>query len=114
MRKVVPFLLIFALGLWLGYAALRNVGPFRRAADAQARRNVLAALDRQVPPPNIADNPFIKAAARIEPAVVNIDTAGTKSETETDVFGQPFEAQFGFQGKGSGVIISADGYVVTN
>jgi S1-C subfamily serine protease len=67
-------------------------------------------LDRPVVPANIPDSPIVRAAARIEPAVVNIDTLGTRREV--GYFGD--QEQFDFQGKGSGVLISPDGYIVTN
>ncbi len=60
---------------------------------------------------NVEATVFVKAAAKIEPAVVNIDTSGTK-ETGTDFFGHP--VGYSFVGKGSGVLISPDGYIVTN
>lgn len=113
MRKGVGYLVIFGLGLGLGWLLLRNYIPLRGANDAQARRNVLAALEKPALPSNIPDSPIVKAAARIEPAVVNIDTLGTRRSTNPGFFGNQQE-EYDFQGKGSGVLISPEGYLVTN
>jgi serine protease Do len=56
-----------------------------------------------------------EAAAKVEPAVVNIDISGRRTNGGSSPWaflqrGQPEE----FEGSGSGIILSADGYVVTN
>lgn len=114
MRKSVGYLVVFVVGLGLGLALLKAVGAFSRAGEDQARRNVLTLLEKPAPTSGIADTPLVRAAAKIEPAVVNIDTLGTRREIATDPFGEQFQTSQQFQGKGSGVIISPDGYVVTN
>jgi S1-C subfamily serine protease len=114
MRKSVGYLVVFVVGLGLGLALLKTLGAFSHAGEDRARQNVLALLDKAAPSAGIADTPLVRAAAKIEPAVVNIDTLGTRREVATDPFGEEFQTSQQFQGKGSGVIISADGYVVTN
>lgn len=61
---------------------------------------------------------FIEAAATVSPAVVHIKTTYTGT---TSGFGNPLEELFGgpqsrrrAQGSGSGVLITPDGYIVTN
>jgi serine protease DegQ len=39
---------------------------------------------------------------------------GERSQPVTNAFGEQYERRYGFQGKGSGVVISPDGYIVTN
>ncbi len=81
---------------------------------SQSRQLVLAALDapaRQTGSVPGADA-VAQASARIEPAVVNIDTfmRSPRARRLGDFFG-PQEAM---RGSGSGVIISPDGYIITN
>jgi S1-C subfamily serine protease len=111
MRKALGYIVIFGMGLLVGGMLLRNYGLFGRASDAQARRNVIAILDRAPAPASASDSAIVKAAARIEPAVVNIDVSVRRPEG-INIFGEPVYLRM--QGKGSGVIISPDGYIVTN
>src|SRR5579862_4747394 len=100
MRKAIPFLLVFALGLWVGFALVRSYSVWQRTPAEQARKAVLAILDKAPPSAGNPDNPFIEAAARIEPAVVNIDTAGSKQEVFETEYGKPIAHNFNFEGKG--------------
>lgn len=114
MRKAFPLLAMFAVGVVVGLYVLRNVGPFGRANMDTARRNAVAILEKPPLPSNIGDNPFVTGAAIIEPAVVNIDTAGVRTHPGVDLFGRRVETGREFLGKGSGVLISPDGFVITN
>jgi S1-C subfamily serine protease len=74
-----------------------------------SKRALLASLETPAPqgaPPTSFETMLRTAAERISPAVVNVDTTG-------EVFTWWGEARR-VGGKGSGVIISKDGYVVTN
>jgi S1-C subfamily serine protease len=104
---------MFAIGIAVGLFVLRGV-PFGHANLDQARRNAITLLDKPPAPSNIGDNALVLAAAHIEPAVVNIDTAGIKAEAGYDFFGRPVETGREFLGKGSGVLISPDGFIITN
>ncbi|MBC8101964.1 MAG: trypsin-like peptidase domain-containing protein [Cytophagales bacterium] len=53
------------------------------------------------------------AAAKVEPVVVNIDIEGTR-RAQTGPFGFLQGGSEAFEGSGSGIILSSDGYVVTN
>jgi serine protease Do len=114
MRKAIGFFVVFAVALGAGYFLLRNYTSLGRTNDSQAKRNLIAILDKQPISANLPDNAIVKAAAKIEPAVVNIDTLGQRSQPVINRYGEQFERRYGFQGKGSGVIISPDGYIVTN
>lgn len=65
---------------------------------------------------------FTEAAAAVTPAVVHIKTTYNNAPSSTDPFGGVFDDFFGNRqrsrgpamGSGSGVIISDDGYIVTN
>jgi len=106
-NTVIAFVLGFAacalILRWMGYQSASS-----------SRQLVLATLDapvRQVGSVPGA-NAIAEACARIEPAVVNIDTfmRPRRSLRLEDFFG-PQEAM---RGSGSGVIISPDGYIITN
>jgi len=104
---VIAFVLGFAacalILRWMGYQP-----------PSQSRQLVLATLD--APPSPVGSVPgaeaVANASARIEPAVVNIDTfmRPRRSLRLEDFFGQ----QEAMRGSGSGVIISPDGYIITN
>lgn len=60
---------------------------------------------------DIGDNRIVAAVKRIEPAVVNIDTVG---RDKGDDDGAGFSMNHEVRGKGSGVILTPDGYIITN
>ena len=109
----------------LGSAALFSLPPDAQAVATKAAPNQVDAIGTgvQYGPPSFAD-----LAERVEPAVVSIAVSGTTqvSAQMPDVgrFGDFFKhfrdrmpgdgAQREFNGAGSGFVISADGYVVTN
>lgn len=105
--KVIAFVFGFiACALvvrWMGYQP-----------PSQSRQLVLATLDAQ--PRQLGSvpgaNAVAEATARIEPAVVNIDTfmRAHRALRLEDFFGQ----REALRGSGSGVIISPDGYIITN
>ena len=88
-----------------------QAGPFWRdgsgAPPAEAPRN--------------APGSFADLTERVAPAVVSIQAERTQPVQRRgprnpleDFFGFPFQGQIPQQGEGSGFVISADGYVVTN
>lgn len=101
---VFGFLACALIVRWMGYQP-----------PSQSRQLVLATLD--APPRPTGSVPsadaIAEASARIEPAVVNIDTfmRPRRSRGLEGFFGQESEAM---RGSGSGVIISPDGYIITN
>ena len=116
--------------LLLGGTATATLLP--TATGAQTAQNEPAAMAATAPRPG-APVSFADLVARLQPAVVNISTSQRiTQQTQANPFaGTPFENFFGQQGQGgggvggapvtrqatslgSGFIISADGYVVTN
>jgi serine protease Do len=82
----------------------------------------LTAPQGKVPPPpgavDIANEPIVKIVANVQPAVVNITAQETVPEYYTG-YNQYFQLFRGVrnhtaQSIGSGLIISADGYIITN
>ena len=78
------------------------------AAPASERGPAAAA---QPPAPGVAPPDFTQLVERVGPAVVNVTTTRTAKGRAAD---DPIRGDFGRRGLGSGFIISADGYVLTN
>jgi serine protease Do len=101
---------------------------FQPPAGAQTAQNEPGAISASTAPRPSAPMSFADLVARLQPAVVNISTTQRVTVQQTNPFaGTPFEQFFGgprgggasprtqeAQSLGSGFLISADGYVVTN
>src|SRR5579862_9527741 len=130
-RLAAPML---ALALVASFVTYEFAKPAAARASAAAP-NAAAPLDVDSVAPLLAlDKAMETLAARVTPAVVNVtvtsrtkpETAGGQNSEEMQQFGQnsPFGQFFGPQmrqrqpqiehGMGSGVVISPDGYIVTN
>src|SRR5258708_4277050 len=110
-RRVIVLGLVFLVGLGVGAGVLRAMST-RPVSGPEAQQRALAILDRSPVVTDIGDNKIVMAARRIEPAVVNIDTVGRgKADDETGV---AFTLNHEVRGKGSGVILTPDGYIITN
>lgn len=119
MRKLLGFVVLFALGIATGAYIVNTYFPqgdgLQRVATApagetDASKTALTNLLEQrpataEPAPTSFETMLRTASQRIAPAVVNVDTTG---EIAT------WRGWLEVGGRGSGVIISADGYVVTN
>jgi S1-C subfamily serine protease len=81
-------------------------------SGAEAQRHALSILDQQPRPMSVGDNRIIYAVKRISAAVVNIDIVGKMREQDSE--GTPFYSNQEVRGKGSGVVLTPDGYIVTN
>jgi len=103
--------------------AITSITHARESADPVA---VPAAKDRPIMTLKDLNNAFVDIAKSVTPSVVMITTAQTLKVRQGNPFGmdpfaelfgfrqQPREQQFRRQGLGSGVVISADGYLLTN
>jgi Do/DeqQ family serine protease len=121
MRKFLGFAALFVLGFATGAYVLNTYFPNRGGptqvvaapdGDTEASRVELTRLLEQrpttpQPAPTNFETMLRTASQRIAPAVVNIDTGAQVR----DLFDNVREVRLG---SGSGVIISSDGYVVTN
>ncbi|MFO0158964.1 MAG: endopeptidase, partial [Alphaproteobacteria bacterium] len=92
------------LGLLLGSTALTGLAVHAQNAPAPVAPAIT--LDRAAPAAGFAE--LVKA---VRPAVVTINVAGKPPRTE---MGMPNHGQGRVQGTGSGFIIDAAGFIVTN
>ncbi|MHB0998144.1 MAG: S1C family serine protease [Armatimonadota bacterium] len=116
MKKLISYVAVFVLGFGACVYILHRGGY---AIDFGGKQNLMQNLTTTSNTSVVrkGQNPIADAAAAVGPAVVNIYTT---SVTETQ---NPLSEMFGFngppqrelsRGAGSGVIISADGYILTN
>ena len=109
-KRIVGVGLVFVIGVGVGWTLLR-IQSGRPAGTKEAQTRAIQVLDR-TPPTLAADrNEIVTAVKKIEPAVVNIDTIGV-IQTEGALPFVPREGEV--RGKGSGVIVTSDGYIITN
>ncbi len=109
-RRVFSFACVFGVGILVGGLFLR--WRYSHGVDlSTAQKNAINILDRRPVGASIGDNRIVQAVKRIEPTVVNIDTVGrAHSEEDSNLPWMDQEVR----GKGSGVVITPDGYIVTN
>ena len=120
MKKVSSYAAVFAVGVAACAVGIKTFGdtPALFGGNTASQKAVLTALDTT--PSALkhftGDTVVADAAAKVDAAVVTVHTVGKVSASAGDpVFrlfggGQPQTPQ----GAGSGIIISADGYILTN
>lgn len=111
LRRLLRFSLIFALGLGAGAALMQAQKRLPTGADA-AQRRALQTLDQAPSASNIGENRIVAAVQKIAPAVVNIDTVGVAQAVGSSRSAEGVIRET--RGKGSGVILTSDGYIITN
>lgn len=110
LRKYTETALVFIIGVAVG-GTLIHFSIQRPVGATEAQKRALRVLDRRIPDSDIGDNRIVSAVKKIEPAVVNIDTVG---RVRSDDVGRSANGEQEVRGKGSGVILTSDGYIVTN
>ena len=108
MKKLISYVVVFVLGFGACALILNQMGY----VPSSGGRTVIDGLTAHPMPPigGKGGNAIVQAVAKVGPAVVNIDTL-----TERRVPGAfPGFLPKVVTGQGSGVIISKDGYVLTN
>ena len=120
MKKLVSYVAVFVLGFAICALILYQLGFMPGMGGA----SVMDALTKRPAPPigARAMNPIADAVAKVGPAVVNIHTMTERKVTNpfgNQFFGLPIPLPVPApkqvqRGAGSGVIISRDGYILTN
>jgi S1-C subfamily serine protease len=114
MKKAAGYILIFLVGCVVSWLVLSYMSANRRPNADASMQNALASLEKPAAPYIAPVNPFVQASAKITPSVVNIDTLEERRVEGRNAFGDPVARFLRVQGKGSGVILTSDGYIVTN
>ena len=109
--RLLRFGLVFALGAVAGAALLQAQNHLPASAN-EAQRHALRLLDQSPPASSVGDNRIVAAVQKISPAVVNIDTVGAAPSTGSIRAAEGVIREV--RGKGSGVILTSDGYIITN
>jgi len=128
MKKVTSYAAVFAVGAAACAVGIKTFGApdaLFSGGDTQSKRAVLTSLDTTPGPLKhfTGDTVVADAAAKVDGAVVTVHTVG-KAVEQSSPFGQdPIFRRFGMggggvpvtpHGAGSGIIISPDGYIITN
>ncbi len=108
MRRYLGVLLIFITGITFGWLFYKLRAP-RPASQSEAQSKALELLSLPVTAMDVGDNRIVKAVRKLDPSVVNIDTVGAAKGAD-NANAETREVR----GKGSGVILTPDGYIVTN
>jgi len=128
MKKTLSYTAAFGIGFVVCGFALKamygsEAGSILPGSPNQSKQAVLASLDTTPQPlkHSVGDSVVADAAAKVEPAIVDVHTVGKVMAPNNPFGNDPFFRQFmGPQqpqvqhGAGSGIIISADGYILTN
>jgi len=116
MKKLISYVLVFVLGFGACAYILTRAGY---TINLGGKESMMQVLTKHPPAAVISKdgNPIADAAARVGPAVVNIDTRRERRIRNPfeDFFGVPMFPETRIEhGQGSGVIIGKDGYILTN
>ncbi|HEV3272216.1 MAG TPA: trypsin-like peptidase domain-containing protein [Candidatus Methylacidiphilales bacterium] len=117
--RLFPFALLILLAFAAGRPArAQEAPPANHAPASPPPTPVLTAPQGKLPPPpgkiDIANEPIVKIVANVQPAVVNITAQETVPAYFTNQFFRLYRGNRTAQSIGSGLIISADGFVLTN
>ncbi len=105
-QRLAPYFIVAVLGALVGGSLVLGYGtPF--AKPGAAPQNTIAPPTAHAQVSEARNTPIVRAAQTVGPAVVGITNKGYVR----DFFNRQLLVE---QGAGSGVIISADGYIVTN
>lgn len=113
MKKFISYVLVFIVGFAVCAYILNRNGV---SLGSSGNQTLMENLSSSSPVVKKGQNPIADAAAAVGPAVVNVYTRSVEEVQNPfgDMFGNGQPQQQIAQGAGSGVIISNDGYILTN
>ena len=128
MKKASSYAVTFAVGVAACAVGLKTFGDpvsYLTGSNVQSKQMVLASLNTTPPSHRgVGDSVVADAAAKVDGAVVTVHTVGKMAQQSSSPFGSDLRGFFGGgggpaqqeapRGAGSGVIISPDGYILTN
>ena len=129
MKKTLSYTAVFGVGFVMCAFALKAMYGFESGSimpgAGESKKAVLASLNTSPAAlhRSAGDSVVADAAAKVEPAIVDVHTVGKVAVSANPFGNDPFFRQFmGPQqqqsmvqhGAGSGIIISSDGYILTN
>jgi serine protease Do len=108
-KRLAPYFLVAVVGALIGGSLVLGYGAplFKPTTQAQLPQNTILPPVAQAQASEARNTPVVRAAQSVGPAVVGITNKGYVR----DFFNRKLLVE---QGAGSGVIISADGFIVTN
>jgi len=111
MKKLIPYVIVFVIGF---AACAYTISHFGFAVDHSGQRSLLENLTTHPANPVVVkgQNPIADAVDRVGPAVVTI-WATVEHEVQSPFYGGQPQIWPGTV-TGSGIIISSDGYIMTN
>ncbi len=114
------FVLVTAIRTWNAGGSLRSLIPWWSGKSAEFKPERFTLPDKA--PIALADvellsrlnDEYARLTEAVVPSVVSIDTAGIRSEQQSNMFGQTRIRDYPTQGQGSGVIVTEEGHIMTN
>lgn len=114
------FIAVTVIRTWLAGGDFRSWIPGLARNEGQFKPEAFTLPDKA--PLEISDvellsrlnNEYARLTEAVVPSVVSINTAGIRSEQLPGAWGQTFTRNLQTQGQGSGVIVTAEGHVMTN
>ncbi len=116
----IAFLAVSALRIWRSGGDFRSLVPWLAKSQGNFQPETFTLPEKA--PLKLDDvellgrlnDEYARLTQAVVPSVVSIDTAGIRTERLLDVWGRSRVRRSPTQGQGSGVIVTAEGHIITN
>ena len=117
---VIAFVAVSAVRTWRAEGSLKSWTRFFSKKTDEFRPETFTLPDKA--PLDLGDvellsrlnGEYARLTEAVVPSVVSIDTAGVRTERLQDLWGRTRVRNYPTQGQGSGVIVTAEGHIITN